>query len=188
LIIGDPSVIAIESRITFAYERLSLRGLGFFVVHVGGLSYGSRSSDSTMLACSFDGIGNRIAMRGRHELPFSEADAREIAESFRNAIYGDNQRESYFGIPLSQFRDMIYSKRIVWAPDGDEAFDDGSYILQFDIENHVRVIAFKSDQSNPYDPATIRDVRVKSDDFYTLLKNWHDAFESEWTSLRKTLE
>ena len=32
---------------------------------------------------------------------------------------------------------------LVSAPDGDEAFDDGSYVLQFDVGDRVRLIAFK---------------------------------------------
>jgi len=186
MIIGDPSNFAIESSITEAYERLSLRALGFFVIHVGGFSYGKRSADSTMLACSFDEVGGRIAMRGSHTMPFAaEAGAEHIAGAFRNAMYGEEPQDSYFGIPLLQFREMIHSKRIVWAPDGDEAFDDGSYVLHFDVEDHVRLIAFKSTPYGPYDPSTIRDVRLAADDFYSLLREWQYAFENEWAKLPK---
>jgi hypothetical protein len=186
LIVGEPSVFAIESSITEAYERLSFRALGFFVIYVGGFCYGRRSADSTMLACSFDQVRSRIAMSGDHTAPFAvEPDAERIAEAFRNAIYGEEQRESYFGIPLPEFSKMIYSRRIVWAPDGDEAFDDGSYVLQFDIKDHVRLIAFKSTPYGPYDPSTIRDVRLAADDFYSLLRKWQYAFENEWAKLPK---
>jgi Immunity protein 42 len=187
LIIGDPSILAIESSITEAYERLSLRALGFFVIYVGGICYGRRSPESTLLARSYDEVGRRLAMRGDHIAPFDvEVDAGRIADAFRNAIYGEEPAESYFGIPLRKFREMIYSRRIAWAPDGDEAFDDGSYVLQFDVKNQVRVIAFKSLPSRAYDPATIGETRLAADDFYGLLQQWHDAFENEWASLRKT--
>ncbi len=186
MIVGEPSVFAIESSITEAYERLSFRALGFFVIYAGGLCYGRRSADSTMLACSFDEVGNRIAMRGDHIALFAtEPNAERIAEAFRNAIYGEEQRESYFDIPLPQFGKMIYSKRIVWAPDGDEAFDDGSYVLQFDIKDHVRLIAFKSKPRGLYDPSTIRDVRLAANDFYSLLLKWRYAFEKEWAEFPK---
>jgi len=189
LIIGDPSIFAIESSITQAYERLSLRALGFFVIHVGGICYGRRSKDSTLLACSFDEVRNRIAMRGGHTVPFGiEADGGKIVDAFRNAIYSEEQREDYFGIPLPQFKEMIYSKQIVWAPDGDEAFDDGSYVLQFDTQDFVRLLAFKGNPRHMYDPATLRDVCLESDNFYTLLRGWHDAFENQWASLPKVLE
>lgn len=186
MIIGDPSVFAIESRITEAYAKVGLRALGFFVIYVGGVCYGRRTADSTMMANSFDEVTNRIAARGGHIAPFAdEADATKIGSAFRDAIYGKGPREIYLGISLLQFRETIYSKRIVWAPDGDEAFDDGSYVLQFDIKDRVRLIAFRSYPHQPYDPTTIRDVGLAADDFYSLLKQWHDAFENEWASLPK---
>jgi hypothetical protein len=189
LIIGNTSLFAIESSITEAYERLSFRALGFFVIHVGGRRYGRRSVDSTMLACSFDEVERRIAMRGTHNVPFAaEPDAGKIANAFRGAVYSETQKESYFGLPLARFIEMIYSKRIVWAPDGDEAFDDGSYVLQFDILDSVRLIAFKCGQGLSYDPATLGDVTLAADDFYGLLRDWHDAFEAEWTSMKKVAE
>jgi len=80
LIDGKPSVLGIESSITRAYQRLSFRALGFFVIYVCGRCYGRRSSDSTMLACSYDEVERRIAMRGTHTVPFAnESDAGKIA-------------------------------------------------------------------------------------------------------------
>lgn len=61
MIIGNPSIFAIESTITRAYERQSLRALGFFVIHVRGHCYGVRSPDSTFLACSYDEVLRRLA-------------------------------------------------------------------------------------------------------------------------------
>jgi hypothetical protein len=74
---------------------------------------------------------------------------------------------------------------LVWAPDGDEAFDDGSYVLQFDVENRVRLIGFKSDDTDRYDPATLKDIWLSSDDFYSVLSRWRDAFEAEWETAPK---
>ena len=137
--IGDPSSLAIESGITQAYTRLSLRALGFCVLHVGGTRYGVYKPDATALANSFDEVERRISFRGSHTASLAiEPDAGEIANAYINAAYADEQRESYFGIPLLQFLDLIYTNRLTWAPDGDEAFDDGSYVLQFDVADQVR--------------------------------------------------
>jgi hypothetical protein len=134
-----------------------------------------------MLACSYGEVERRINMRGSHTAPFAtESEGTKIAEAFRNAIYAENQREAYFGIPLVEFRDTFHSKRIMWAPDGDEAFDDGSYVLQFDVGDRVRLIAFKSSQGYLPDPATLSDVWLAADDFYSVLQRWRDAFEAEW--------
>ena len=165
------------SPITRAFRHMAA-GLAYDVSEMALATY--------MLARSFDEVGNRIAMRGSHVVPFvAETDAGRIATAFRNAIYGEEQKASYFDIPLSQFMGMIYSKRIVWAPDGDEAFDDGSYVLQFDVQDQVRLIAFKTVTCHPYDLATIREICLPADEFYGLLQRWHGAFENEWASLPK---
>jgi hypothetical protein len=47
----------------------------------------------------------------------------------------------------AQFTKTLHSNSLVWAPDGDEAFDDSSNVLQFDIADPVRLIAFKRPDS-----------------------------------------
>jgi Immunity protein 42 len=130
MMIGNPAVFAIESEITRAYESLGLRALGFFVLHIGGRRYGVHEPDATMLANSFDEVQERIASRDKHTAPFaSEPDGGTIADAFRNAIYSDKQEERFFGIPLAEFCEFFYMpSNVMWAPDGDEAFDDGSYV------------------------------------------------------------
>jgi hypothetical protein len=188
MIVGNPPVFAIESGITEAYERLSFRSLGFFVIHIGGRSYGRRAPDSSMLACSFDEVESRIAERGGHTAPFSaEPDAGKIADAFLNAVFADEQEESYFGIPLPEFCELFYtaSRDCKWAPDGDEAFNDGSYVLQFDVSERVRLIAFKCKEGYRHDPDTLSDLWLPADDFYQTLQHWRDAFEAEWAAAKK---
>jgi len=186
LIVGDPSHFAIESAITRAHNSPSLGGLGFFVIHVGGHRYGVSAPDATMLGCSFDEVRNRITEFGRHRAPFAtELDAGAIADAFRNAIYADEQEDTYFGVPRAEFVDLIYSNHLMWAPDGDEAFDDSSYVLQFDVMDRVRLIAFTSGDTYRHDPVTLRDVWLASEDFYRILQQWYDAFQSEWKSMPK---
>ncbi|HLJ86508.1 MAG TPA: Imm42 family immunity protein [Candidatus Angelobacter sp.] len=166
MMIGDPSIIAIESNITQAYEHLSFRALGYFVIHAGGRRYGTCSPDSTMLACSFDEVGRRIRDRGLHAASFATTEgAGSIADNFRNAFYAEEQKQTYFGLSLHQFSDLIVSKRLVWAPDGDEAFEDSSYVLQFDVQDQVRIIAFKSVGSYFHQPETLSDVWLSADVF-----------------------
>jgi hypothetical protein len=142
-----------------------------------------------MLACSFDEVEKRIARRGTHNVSFAaEPDAGKIADAFRDAVYADRPKEIYFDIPKIRFAEMLHLKRIVWAPDGDEAFDDGSYILQFDILDSVRLIAFRCGQGLFHDPDTLADISLPSEDFYGLLGKWHDASKSEWASMEKEAE
>jgi len=187
MIIGDRSIFAIESVITRAFERQSLRALGYFVIYIGGQCYGRREPDSTMLACSFDEVGDRIAHRGRHTASFSaEPDAGAIADAVRLAVYAPEQQNSlYFGMSEADFADVVHSKHLLWAPDGDQAFDDHSYILQFDVEDQVRLVAFKSDEEYRHNSSTLNDVWLPADKFYPTLQRWHDDFENEWAMAPK---
>ena len=140
-----------------------------------------------MLAISFDEVQRRVARRGSHTATLAtEPDAEQIADSFLNACCADEQKESFFGIAAEHFREVIYSNHLVWVPDGDEAFDDGSYVLQFDVADRVRLVAFKQDDNYVYDRGTLRGLWVGSDTFYEVLQQWSEAFEAEWKSLPKT--
>jgi hypothetical protein len=186
MIVGNPSVFAIESNIDRAYERPSQLGLGFFVIYVSGRCYGVREPENTMLACSFGEVSSRISMRGQHVVPFAtEPDDGKIADAFRAAIYSDNAQDSYFDLPLSLFVNSIHSKRVMWAPDGDEAFDDGSYVLHFDVKDSVRLIAFKG-EGHIHEPGSLSDVWLPANDFYKILQDWRDAFDGEWKSMPKS--
>ena len=93
-----------------------------------------------MLACSFDEVGRRIGGRGTDQAPFAEAAAIDIANTYTRAVYLDNNRkENIFGMSEAEFTKKLYSNSLVWAPDGDEAFDDGNYVLQC---QRARVLAF----------------------------------------------
>jgi hypothetical protein len=183
--VGDTSSFAIESEITRAFERLSFRGLGFFVIHVAGQRYGIKSPDQSMLACSFDEVERRINGRGTHQAPFAEAAAIDIASAYTSAVYLDNNGDqTYFDMSEAEFTKTLYSNSLVWAPDGDEAFDDSSYVLQFDVGDRVRLIAFKRPDSL-VDPTSMREVWLSSDTFYSALRQWRDTFMTEWESLPK---
>ena len=122
----------------------------------------------------------RIASSGLFWLP-----AIDIAEAYIRAVYlGIDANETFFGLSEAQFTQALHSNSIVWAPDGDEAFDDGSYVLQFDIDNQVRVIAFQCPDALP-DPSSVREVWLHSETFYAILGEWNEAFIAEWKSLPK---
>jgi hypothetical protein len=183
--VGDTSIFAIESEITRAFENLSWRALGFFVIHVAGQCYGIKSPGQSMLACSFDEVGRRIDSRGTHQAPFADASATDIAHAYTRAVYLDNDgNETYFGMKEGHFTNTLHANLLVWAPDGDEAFDDSSYVLQFDVGDQVRLIAFKRPDSS-VDLASVREVWLSSDTFYNTLRKWRETFIAEWELLPK---
>jgi hypothetical protein len=189
MIVGHASTFAIESEIGSAYEEPGLLALGFFVIHILGRRYGVKEPDATMLSNSFTEVCRRLAERGLHNAPFAAGtEAAQVAVAFRRAVYTEcDEGELFFGMALSEFTEALYSNRLVWAPDGDEAFDDGSYVLQFDIGDRVRLIAFNStsDEDPLWDPTSLREVWLAADQFYGVLHEWRDKFRLEWESLPK---
>lgn len=189
MIIGDPCTFAIESGITRAYERLSFRALGFFVIHIGGRSFGVRQPDATMLACSVDEIERRLARQGSHTASFSVERGGEIAEAVHAAIYASEEKgKKSFGMSQSELTEYIYAKHLLWAPDGDEAFDDGSLVLHFDAGDRVRLIGFGAGDGNRHDPARLTDVWIEAATFYRVLERWRAAFLCEWQAAQKVPE
>ncbi len=164
-------------------------GLGFFLVHLEGCSYGVVKPDATLLACSFDAVLNRLVKRGTHLANFSnESNGLLIAQTFYDVIYGDVcDKELLLGLSVCEFHNIISQNEIQWAPDGDAAFDDSSYILQFDLENKVRLISFKVNESREISRDSLRDYSLNADDYYEVLKEWSSAFYAEWEIQSKIL-
>jgi hypothetical protein len=186
VIIGDPSRFAIEYAIHEAYERRSLLALGYFAVHLLGQVYGVRENDATLLACSLDEVKARIASRGSHSVPFITSKAGDIAAAVSMVIYSERQDLMYLGLPRNEFIHLITDRRIIWAPDGDEAFDDGSTILQFDCNDLVRLIAFNRGTGEDFVRGTLNDLWLDASDYYRTLHVFVDIFEDEWSRHYKT--
>jgi hypothetical protein len=189
VIVGDPAVFALESTIVRAYERPSLRALGCFLIHCCGQSFGVRSAEASMLACSFDAVKKRLADRGTHTAPFAEADAGSIADSVLRVLFAEQPpRQRFLGLSTEQFSELLYSANLIWAPDGDQAFDDGSYILHFDVGNRIRVVGFKASDNSTALPVNVTDIFMTADEFYSILDQWQRAFYSEWKASPKIVD
>jgi hypothetical protein len=192
MIVGNPSVFAIASDITRAYERLGFRALGYFTLHIGGRRFGVREPDATLLACALDRVEERLARRGTHTASFSHEPAGQILDAILDAIYNPEPRaDSFFGLSMSEFSDAVSSSRCEWHRGFDEAFDDGSAILHFDIGDRVRLVADRN-QKRPFDwrhdTESLTDVWIPASEFYGVLEEWHDAFLAEWHCASKIPE
>ncbi|HSI63045.1 MAG TPA: Imm42 family immunity protein [Candidatus Saccharimonadia bacterium] len=187
MIVGDRAHFGIESGITQAYEGPGFPALGYFCIHVTGKRHGVFAPDATMLGCSFDAVEKRLTGRGSHVAPFAaEADGGLIADSVYRAIYASDQENlTFFGMSHEDFEGMVHDREIIWAPDGDEAFDDGAYVLQFDVGERVRLIAFKSGDDYHPIPDSLAECWMDSDDYYRILREWLDGFVAEWQGLPK---
>lgn len=191
LLIGDPAIFAVESRIKKAYEDLSQMALGYFVLHIRGRSFGVCKPDATLLSCAYGQTLRRLSRRGLHVAPFSlEPRGSDIIDAIGEALYNPSPtRSSFFGLSAEQFSDFVHSSECQWHRNCDEAFDDGSGILHFDIGDSVRLIADKPprDMQNwNHDSNTLVEVCLKSDDFYSLLGRWLETFHREWQNTSKS--
>ncbi len=136
-----------------------------------------------MLGCSFEEVNSRLQRCGTHCAPvLGDINAAEIAEAYLDVIYRDTPRTDYFGLSHQKFVEVVHSSAITWAPDGDEAFDDGSVVLHLDVENRVRLIAFNNTDVADDMIGTIREVWLDADLFYGVLSRWRDNFDAEWES------
>jgi len=187
ILFGDKSKFAIESGILRAYE--GMQALGFFTIYIKGTRYGVRGPEATMLGNSFEEVQRRIQRRGNHTAPFTtESDAHKIADAFRYPYYPANKKGlKFFGVSQTSFAKIVYSKNLLCAPDGDEAFDDGSYIFQFDLKDDVRLIGFKSAKRYDAGQRLLRDLLLEADEFYGILEKWRDAFETEWRLMPRSI-
>src|SRR5262249_23603083 len=123
----------------------------------------------------------------KHVASFSrEADAGLIADAMVQSVYAsDESEEQLLGLSRGELRGLLYSNNIIWAPDGDQAFDDGSCVVQFDNPGSVRIIGFKFDASFHHIPNTLRDISLDADKFYGILEEWLAEFEAEWAAAAK---
>lgn len=181
MIFGDKAVFAIESEIAQVYAQLSIRALGFFVIYVKDKRYGVRNLDASLLACSYDAVKRRIVNRGRYIANFAKMDAEQVGSAFYNAVYSEDQADTYFGTERSVFQQHFEGdeQNILWAPDGDAAFDDGSYVIHFDVDNQVRLIAFRSIEKVGFDTTSLAEVMIPADAFYEILRDWCSWFDME---------
>lgn len=178
MIIGNPEKFAIESKLSIVDGRASILGIGYFAIHIAGTRYGVVRDDATCLGCSVSEVQQRERDRGLHTAPFSTSHAKSIASAVEIALYGDSDLENFYELDQYRFTRLIYDHRLLWAPDGDAAFDDGSRVLHFDIHPDVRLIGFRADEEHHPLPDTISDIIISADEYYSLLHEWQQRFIS----------
>lgn len=172
MLIGDPKTFAVESEITQAYPSETQMALGYFNIHILGERYGVFQHDASLLGCSFHEVVERLERRGEHTAVLdSRYDGYAIAEQFLKAQYG--------GPSDPDLTDAVLARHILWAPDGDAAFDDGGHVFQFDVGSKVRLLGCINSQEGP---DRFSELWLDGEDFYRLLGAWRDAFFANWQS------
>jgi hypothetical protein len=187
LLVGDKDKFAIESYISEAFDRLSFRALGYFVLHIRGCEFGVRSTNATLLANSFDGVLRRIKNRGQHTMPLSlDISAAELAGLVREGLYDESPGKNFKDdFQIENFVKELIGRNVIFAPDGDAAFDDGSHVLQVDKVDCVWLVGFKNLGMANEDIASLVELKINPDDFYGVLQEWCNKFELSWKAALK---
>ncbi|PDT27227.1 hypothetical protein CO660_24430 [Rhizobium sp. L9] len=176
MIVGNKEQFAIESEATKFLESENQMAVGFFNIYINSSRYGVRKEDSSILGNSYYEVKNRIKDRGKHI--FSRLlPAAEIIQIFQYENYGiASGGDDFISRHDGKLLDEILSAKIVWAPDGDAAFDDGGHVFQIDEGKVVRLIGFINDI-----PAkNISEVRIEAAQFYKILRDWSNSFYKDW--------
>ena len=178
MLLGNTAEFAIESHIEVAYERRGALALGYFLLHLRNCQFGVKAQDATLLACSYDEVARRFSRQGQHVASeLSSVSAKNLAQAYVNAAYAGLSGELETALMT-----VATARRLVWAPDGDEAFDDGSHVLQFDVSDQVRLIGFRNVD---YTVSDVCELWMRAETFYTLLSDWTVAFDKEWQQRTK---
>jgi hypothetical protein len=178
MIFGDISKFAVEYEVDNFCEKKGLLALGFFCIYINGFCYGLKKHNATYLACTYDEIERRIENRGLYLMPsIHVANAAAIVDAVFETHYIDSNRETVLDMPVDEFKRELRRKDIMWAPDGDAAFDDGGHVLQFDIADKVRLIGFINSYSQSERVASTAEVVIDADIFYATLREWKKNFD-----------
>ena len=187
MIAGNPSRFAIESEITGYVTKRFPGCVGYFVVHVAGETYCRKTEDATDLPGSFDAVEERLQRRGRRQVEYLEShSAHDIAEAYIAFVYaGEEHVPSTNSIDMEKFIFVFGRGDCVWMPDGTEAADDGSHLIQFDVQDRVRLIAFRSDPDALVKSGSLRELMLGGDEFYGVCDQWRQRFRKEWEAAAK---
>lgn len=166
MLFGDRSTFAIDCEITS--RRPPHQALGKFVVYLAGRRFGVDEPEASMLANSIDAIEDRLRNRGLHQCrSLTSIPAVSIANAYLS--------ETYLDVDAAASVDW---RPVVWAPDGDEAFDDGSHILQLDAGPSVRLIGFQN-TGDALAAEDIVELTILPDAFYSVLAQCADWYRGQ---------
>ncbi|MBB4100454.1 hypothetical protein GGR46_004026 [Sphingomonas kyeonggiensis] len=182
ILVGNPEMLAIESCVDEFVAQKSQMGIGYFLIHVGGRQYGVKKPRACVMGNSYNEIVSRISQDGKHILnSSSKIDSKELSIYILNSIYN---RGFEGGVIPSQWSkeidDNLYANALIWAPDGDSAFDDGSHVVQVDDGQFARITAFINAETQDEFENSISDVILRRETFYETLGAWAREFDGQW--------
>jgi hypothetical protein len=185
MIIGDTQRFAIESTIEEAFYERSILFNGYLFIHLNGRRYGSGYLSAASGFCGE--VEESLRWRGRHTLSMSRrCTSQRIAELVYSAVYRDEHQFRGLAEERSSVRSEHYENKLSLAASDIEAWDDGTFVLQIDEDDSVRVIAFMScDEDAGQLIDCVEERRLSAAEYYGVLEAWRDACEEEWRASKK---
>lgn len=180
MLFGDKKVFGIEFEVKELYHNKSFIGDGFFVVYIDGFMYGIREDDASSFGAILWTLKESCSSFIHMKNPFNNFEDFEICDKFYDANYRSENRYpektkmdydcTYLVKPGCDERDGNLANRflIYWAQ-MEEAFDDGSFILQINEEKYIRILGFKA--SANYDVENVHSAKVPIEDFFSTLQS-----------------
>lgn len=182
ILVGSCEYFAIESYADEFIASESQMAVGYFVIYADGKRYGVHNSRACVLGNSYDEVISRIKREGTHKfISSSQTDAIDLAIHVVNFIYDRGFQESAIQSEWKhELDEALYTNSLVWAPDGDAAFDDGSHVIQIDEGENVRIVAFVNAETQNELEESVADIRIERDAFYDMLRTWSKHFDCQW--------
>lgn len=155
--------------------------VGKFVIYLGGRKFGIDTPDATVLGCTYDSAIKRLRHRGGHvyenEPGFGTED---FLAKYQAVEFGIGRAWPYPEDASDRaFRNALHDRNLILAPDGEEAFDDGSNILQIDTAEGVEVLGFLNEEKPSLVAASLVHLKMDAESFYLPLRDWTNWFEVE---------
>lgn len=173
---GDVRTFAIDTALHPECLRTHQEAFGRHQLWVGGQVYGRHDEDASCLAATFDNTVRIFQERGSFELPgpISPIEALELAHKV--IFLGDELLPMH----LRPFINSCgYWSRRLLAPDGEEAFDDGAFVMPIEHRGDVIIAAAFSNAHGLIGP--ISEARMIADDFYQVLGGWINWYRTQMT-------
>lgn len=181
MLIGSIKRFAIEYTIREFYEN-NFIGDGKFLVYINGIPYGQNRDDSTTFSCIIPELGKRIITRKITDKILRENGHAEIAHNYYDCFFADEPKTTYFGLSKKDFEKVIIENNCSWNG-MDEAFDDGSFILQINMNSTTtKLIGFKAISCFPVEIEKISTIEISVDVFNTTIQQFIESLKTDFVN------
>ena len=180
MIVGDRSRFAVEIELHPDSPKSISTGFGLYRFWIADQPYGRSAPDASCLAASCDALRERLGQRGHHDATgMPTGNPLGILERAYWLIY--RVTDVHIASRQASAQEVAQARRLMMAPDGDEAFDDGSFVVQWDDRGVVGLAAgLVGEGDGPMIVDPVRSIRLGTVDFYDVVAgavNFFDTLE-----------